>query len=205
MATEQTGWKRKIGAAVLIAGGFAALNAWWVPSLILLPAGLVFMWPITAWWRLLVYGALGGLFAGALVLAPGFRLSMRVVALLDPRRTPDLTLDGTLFILIAIGGLAGLAFGVLGAVGRFGWSLSARTAWLAPAGLVMLFLLLDDELRGELFELGAGPWVNIPMFSVVAAAYGWVVMRVVSRLDSRRRTRRRTPVLSEISGSGSVG
>ena len=116
----------------------------------------------------------------ALAAATGFVLSTT---------SPELPGTESLTLEDAVDTVAILLFGVLGAVARFGWSLSDRYAWAVPGGLVMLLLLLNDDLRGELFELGAGPWMNIPMFTVVAAVYGWVTMRVVARLDSRRRAK----------------
>ena len=163
------------------------------------------MWSVPGWWRTLLYGAIGGLAAGIVVLAPGFRLAMRLVAILDPNRVTELTTEGTLFVFLAVGGLLGVSVGVLGAVGRLGWSIGAARAWILPAFLVMLTLLVNDGLRAELFELGAGPWVNIPMFAVVSSGYGWLAMRIVARLESRRTPSYRASSLAGSRGRGLVG
>jgi hypothetical protein len=95
-----------------------------------------------------------------------------------------------MFILVIIGALIGLIFGILGSLTRTGWSMNPTRAWVVPAFLVMLLLIAAEETRTELFTLGAGPWVNIPMFTGVAVAYGWGVMAVVTRLESRREAKR---------------
>jgi len=51
---------------------------------------------------------------------------------------------------------------------------------------VMLMIGLDSELLGEIVELGAGPWLNIPMFGAVALGYGALWTRLVARLEMRR-------------------
>lgn len=192
---NSTGWKSRLGTAALVVAGFTAFNAWWVVSTVLLGAGVVLLRSVPGWWRSIPYGAVGGLAAGVLILAPGFRLAMRVVALLEPQTT-GLSLGGSLVILLAVGGLLGISFGVLGALARFGWPVLGTNAWAVPAGLVMLILLFNDDLRGELFDLGAGAWMNIPMFGLVAAVYGWLAMRVVARFDSRPKGSQPEPSLS---------
>jgi hypothetical protein len=111
---------------------------------------------------------------------------MRVVAILDPVRSPEFTLDGTLFIFIGVGGMMGGVFGLVGNIARGGFGIPSGAAGLVPALLVMLMIGLDGELRSEIVELGAGPWLNIPMFGVVAAGYGALWIRVVTRLERMR-------------------
>jgi hypothetical protein len=84
----------------------------------------------------------------------------------------------------------GTIFGMLSSFIRSGWSIKSGVAWALPASFVMLMLLATEEFRTELFTLGAGPWVNIPLFAAVAVGYGWVAMGIVARLESRRETKR---------------
>jgi hypothetical protein len=49
----------------------------------------------------------------------------------------------------------------------------------------MLMIGLDSELRSEIVGLGAGPWLNIPMFGAAAVGYGALWTRVVTRLEMR--------------------
>ena len=111
---------------------------------------------------------------------------MRVVAILDPVRTPEFTVGGTIFIIIGVGVMMGGMFGVIGNIARVGFNIPSRGAGLVPAVLVMLLIGLDSELRSEIVELGAGPWLNIPMFGAVAVGYGALWTRVVTRLERRR-------------------
>lgn len=178
-------WKPRLATVALTIGALGTLSLGLTPSILPLVVGLGLVWYVPGWWRAILYGAIGGLVAGILVLGPGLRLAMRVVAILDPVRQAEFTLEGTLFILVMIGGLFGLTLGVLGALTRAGWSTKPGVAWTVPAFFVMLMLMVTEEFRTELLTLGAGPWVNIPMFSAVAGAYGWVAMRIVGRLESR--------------------
>jgi hypothetical protein len=132
-----------------------------------------------------LHGAIGGGAAGLLVLGPGLRIAMRVVAILDPVRSPELTVGGTMFIIIGVGVVMGGIIGVIGNVARGGFGIPSGAAGLVPALLVVLMIGLDSELRTEIVELGAGPWLNIPMFGAVAVGYGALWTRVVTRLELR--------------------
>jgi hypothetical protein len=111
---------------------------------------------------------------------------MRVVAVVDPVRSPEFTFGGTMFIIIGIGAVMGGIFGVLGNVARIGFNIPTRAAGLVPALLVVTMIGLDSELRGEIIELGIGPWLNIPMFGAVAIGYGAVWALAVARFERRR-------------------
>lgn len=115
---------------------------------------------------------------------------MRVVAIIDPVRSPEFTVGGTMFIIIGVGVIMGGILGVIGNIARSGFDIPSRWAGLVPAVLVMLMIGLDSELRGEIVELGAGPWFNIPMFGAVAVGYGTVWIWIVHRLEMRRIERR---------------
>jgi hypothetical protein len=192
-------WKPALGALFLIAAIPLAvselLGPVWSMAVVLIGIGAGWLL-VPGFWRSSLYGAIGGVVAGLLVLGPGLRIAMRVVAILDPVRTPEFTVGGTMFIMIGVGVMTGGIFGVIGNIARDGFNIPSRAAGLVPAALVMLMLGLDSELRSEIVELGAGPWLNIPMFGAVAVGYGALWIRVVTRLERRRieKTERPTAV-----------
>jgi hypothetical protein len=147
-------------------------------------------WLVPGFWRVALNGIIGGVIAGLIILGPGLRAAMRLVAILDPVRTPEFTLDGTMFLIVLVGGGMGGIFGVAGAMLRTGFGLRLPTAGLIPALLVMAIIAFSSDLRAELLGLGAGPWVNIPLFGGVALAYGLATMRIVSGLERRRKQRK---------------
>ena len=190
-------WKPALGALLVIAAIPLAvselLGPVWSMAVILMGIGAGWLL-VPGFWRSLLTGAIGGVVAGLLVLGPGLRIAMRVVAILDPVRTPEFTVGGTIFIIIGVGVMMGGIFGVIGNIARVGFNIPSRGAGLVPAVLVMLLIGLDSELRSEIVELGAGPWLNIPMFGAVAVGYGALWTRVVTRLERRRieKTERHT-------------
>ena len=192
-------WKPALGALLVIAAIPLAvselLGPVWSMAVILMGIGAGWLL-VPGFWRSLLTGAIGGVVAGLLVLGPGLRIAMRVVAILDPVRTPEFTVGGTIFIIIGVGVMMGGIFGVIGNIARVGFNIPSRGAGLVPAVLVMLLIGLDSELRSEIVELGAGPWLNIPMFGAVAVGYGALWTRVVTRLERRRieKTERHTTV-----------
>jgi len=181
-------WKPALGALLFIAAIPIAVSELLGPvwSMAVIVFGIGAGWLLVpGFWRSSLHGAVGGVAAGVLVLGPGFRIAMRVVAILDPVRSPEFTVGGTMFIIIGIGGVMGGIFGVIGNVLREGFNVPARGAGLVPALLVMLMIGLDSELRNEIVGLGAGPWLNVPMFGAVALAYGALWTWVVIRLEMR--------------------
>ena len=158
--------------------------------LILTGVGLAW-WLVPRFWPSVLFGAIAGVVSGVLILGVGLRLAMRVVAILDPFRIPEFTVGGTMFILIGIGGIFGGVIGILANLARRGLLLrSMFTVAVLPAAGAMGLLFLDDEIRGELFELGAGAWVNIPMFGLVAVLYGIGVAAVALSLEERSAAKR---------------
>lgn len=148
-------------------------------------------WLVPRFWRSVLFGAVGGVVSGILILGVGFRVAMRVVAILDPIRVPEFSIDGTMFILIGIGGVFGGIMAILGNLARRGLRLtSAVTAGILPAAGALSLLFADTEIRQELFELGAGAWVNIPMFGLVAILYGIGAGAVTNRLERRSAQKR---------------
>jgi hypothetical protein len=182
-------WKPALGALLFLAAipvaGSEQLGPAWSMAAFLIGIGAAWLL-IPGFWRSSLHGAIGGVIAGLLVLGPGLRIAMRVVAIFDPIRSPEFTVGGTMFIMVFIGVILGGIFGLLGNVARRGFGIPPRAAGLFPALLVMLMIGLDSELRGEIVELGAGPWLNIPMFGAVAVGYGALWTRVVTRVEMRR-------------------
>jgi hypothetical protein len=159
-----------------------------VPSVIIAVASLGFAWwLIPHFWPTFLRGAAAGAIAGVLILGPGLRIAMRVVAIVDPVRRPEFTIEGTMFILVGIGVIFGGLFGAVTAPIQDAFDMDWRMAAVLPAALVMALILSADDLRAELFELGAGGWMNLPVFAGVALAYGLVATRIIHRLTTRRR------------------
>lgn len=143
---------------------------------------------VPRFWRMLVGGLVGGAIAGLLILGPGFRIAMRVVALMDPTRAPEFTLGGTLFIVVffgaAIGAIQGLTSHALRRMLNIGSSVLAGSL----VGLFMIGQLafFTEGTSDEVFELGAGALVNIPLFGTITVAYGIAMMALAERLEHWR-------------------
>lgn len=204
-------WKAAIGTLLFLAAipvaGSEQLGPVWSIALLVIGVGAVWL-VIPGFWRSIFHGAIGGVVAGLLVLGPGLRLAMRVVAVLDPVRSPEFTVPGTILIIVFIGVIMGGIFGLFGNVARRGFGIPPRVAGLVPALLVVLMIGLDNELRGEIVELGVGPWLNIPMFGAVALGYGALWTRVVTRFEMRRvekKARRGTAEDATMTVSNPIG
>lgn len=181
-------WKPAVGALISIAAiplaASEVLGPVWSLAVVLVGIGAGWLL-VPGFWRSSLHGAIGGVAAGLLVLGPGLRVAMRVVAIIDPVRSPEFTIDGTVFIMV-LGGMMGGTFGVVGNIVRNAFNVPSRGTSLLVAVQVMLMIGLSSELRGEIVELGAGPWLNIPMFGAVAIGYGALWIRVVTRIERRR-------------------
>lgn len=163
------------------------------PALLLLSMGAAWRY-MPRFWTTLVRGLVGGAIAGVLILGPGFRIAMRVVSIMDPIRPAEFTMEGTMFIVIFVGAMLG---GVLGACGLLvRTALGVRSSAVAGVGLgvatIGLLLLAPGDIRTEFFELGGGPWVNIPMFGAFAVSYGIAAMAIADRLRRPGRVRGRS-------------
>jgi hypothetical protein len=153
---------------------------------LLVVAAALAWWLTDGFWKTVAFGLAGGVIAGLLIMGPGFRVAMRVVAIMDPIRTPEFSVGGTGFIIVGIGGILGGVMGILGNLIRKAASIaSAVVAGVLLGAFEMTILLTDSGLREEFFELGGGPWVNIPMFAVFAFGYGIAAMTIADRLDHR--------------------
>ena len=156
-------------------------------SLPLLVLTMTLAWRFTdGFLRTVGYGFVGGAVAGLLIMGPGFRLAMRVVAIMDPTTTPEFSFGGTLFIIVGIGGIFGAIFGAIGNVIRKSVPVpSVVVAGIVLAVVDMTMLLGDPGLREEFFGLGAGPWLNIPLFGVFVVGYGIAAMTIAGGLERK--------------------
>jgi len=168
-----------------------------VIGLPLLALTVGFAWRFTdRFWKTVAFGLVGGVIAGVLIMGPGFRLAMRVVAIMEPTKTLEFSVGGTLFIIVGIGGILGGILAMAGNLIRRATSIgSSIGAGVVLAALVMTMLLVDSELRAEFFELGGGPWINIPMFGLIALGYGISAMATAEYME--RQAADRNPTVTE--------
>ncbi len=167
-----------VGLTVPVAIGVGSLVGSPVVALAIVAAALTVGWRmVPGFWRTVGRGIAAGAVAGVLVLGPGFRLAMRLVAIIEPLRRPEFTLEGTAFIVIVIG----LVFGAITGgwttlvASSLGVSRGIGTGVITVAAFAQLFS--SSEVLAELGELGAGPWMNVPMFLGITALYGYLTDR----------------------------
>ncbi len=184
----QRWWLASVAVTIVVSGLTSILlgGPLWVLSVVAIGVGWRY---IPGFWRTVGFGLLGGAIAGVAVLGPGFRLSMRVVAILDPIRNVEFTLGGTLFIVIGVGLIIGGVFGLAAALLRRAFELPGRVMAVGMTAVIMGLLLADTGLRSEFVDLGAGPWLNIPMFGAVVFCYAIVANRLIDRFAQRKAAR----------------
>lgn len=159
-----------------------------VGGLIALSAILMGIVWVPGFLRSILRGAIAGGIAGVLVLGPGMRLAMRIVALMEPARPTEFTIGGTLFIIMFIGGIVGALVGAHARVtaDSIGWHRGG--AQLLAFAVVSVLLFSDSEIRSELVDLGAGPFVNLALFVLVFGGYA----EIFDRLSRWRRPSEQT-------------
>lgn len=168
----------------MVAGGFSYLIFMMLLVVAGLAAGIAWRW-IPGFWKTVASGAAGGALAGLVILAPGFRVAMRMVAIMDPSRSPEFSFSGTIFIMIMVGVVMGGLLGTAGILINRTTNIRSLTAGGGLLGLLTVGVLLGNSgLRGELINLGTGLWINLAMFGIVAIAYGIATMKVAARLGS---------------------
>ena len=157
----------------------------------LLLVAVLLAWRFTeGFWKTVAFGLVGGVIAGALIMGPGFRLAMRVVAIMEPTRTPEFSVGGTLFIIIGIGAIFGGVFAMAANLIRRAIPItSSIAAGVVLSVLVMTMLLIEADLRAEFTDLGAGPWVNIPMFAIFVFGYGIAAMAIADYMEKQAASR----------------
>lgn len=124
---------------------------------------------ISGFWRKVGAGMGSGALAGLVLLGPGLRLAMRVVAITDPALRPEFTLEGTMFIVVFAGALMGAIFGP--SIALVAGLTGPRALGGIFAGVGLVAFSLSPDLREELFQLGAGAWMNLPIFGSVFFGY----------------------------------
>ena len=157
----------------------------------LLLVAVLLAWRFTeGFWKTVAFGLVGGVIAGALIMGPGLRLAMRVVAIMEPTRTPEFSVGGTLFIIIGIGAIFGGVFAMAANLIRRAIPItSSIAAGVGLSVLVMTMLLIEADLRAEFTDLGAGPWVNIPMFATFVFGYGIAALAIADYMEKQAASR----------------
>jgi hypothetical protein len=185
----------------MVAGGFSYLVFTVLLVVTFVMAGIVWRW-IPGFWRTVASGAAGGALAGLVILAPGFRLAMRMVAIMDPVRRPEFSLGGTIFIMIMVGVLMGGLLGITGVLITRAANIRSAKAAGGLLGLLTVGVLVGNSgLRGELVGLGAGLWLNLAMFGSVAIVYGIAALKVTARFDLNQVNRVTPPASNEMASS----
>ena len=160
------------GPAALFVGDLILVP---ITALAIVGAGFVIGWRyVPGFWRTLFRAAIAGGLAGVLVLGPGYRLAMRVVAILDEATTPEFTLGGTMFLIVGIGVIFGAITTVFVTIVTKTFDAPKVVAVTLLTAVVIGTLFLDSEIFRELTELGAGPILNVPMFLGVTVAWAWL-------------------------------
>lgn len=196
-------WKAKAAASAVLIGSYMGTNDILGAELglVLLLGAAVAAWRfVDGFWRIAISGFVGGAIAGLLILGPGFRLAMRAVAMMDPVHPEEFTLGGTLFIVVGIGAILGGVQGVTAHLARraFGMSSAVLAGSILAAMQMTMLTFFSGDLSRELFDLGVSPWINIPLFGLVAWGYGVAAMAVADRAEEamfsgRRRAREKVP------------
>lgn len=149
-----------------------------IGALAIVGGGLAIGWKyVPDFWRTLFRAAIAGGLAGILVLGPGYRLAMRIVAILDESMTPEFTIGGTMFLIVGIGAMFG---GITATwVTLITKTYAARRAVAVTVLTVVVIgtLFVDSEVFRELTELGLGPVLNVPMFLGVTVGWAWLADR----------------------------
>lgn len=151
------------------------------PLVILMTIGAFVVVPRFA--RIQVSGMVGGVVTGLVVLGVGLRLAMRLVVLADDVREPVLTSET--FVIIFFGAVVGLMMGPVIAVSQRLWAPSNALIGAVVAVASMSIFLISPDLRTELFNDGAGPLLNIPLFTATFFAFGASANEVISRIERR--------------------
>ena len=169
------------------------------------------LWPLGRLVRAMGIGVLAGLAAGFLAGGIGSRLAMRISAIAagpamrgtfteNGNRVGEITLDGTLFLLVFNGPIVGL-FGGLVYVALRPW-LPRSTRWrgLAFGALLLaVFGAVIIDADNIDFRLFGPPLLNVGMFAALFVLFGLIAAPLADRADRafpavppRRRPRLRT-------------
>lgn len=158
----------------------------WRLSLVILAAtSAVASWLTHDLWTQITLGFVGGALAGLVILGPGWRVVMRVVAIMDRAQDPEFSIGGTT-LMILIGALIGGLMGIVGNLIRNAASIRSTLVSGIALGLVTTVSLLV-RFTEDLNTLGHGVWINLIMFGTVSILYGIPAIGLVDRLGSRMR------------------
>lgn len=190
-------WLRRLAALSVVASSFVAVGGpipEYVPLAVTLAAIYVLWRSVERFWRGVAGGLIGGVVAGVLILGPGFRLAMRAVAVMDPFRSPEFSIGGTLLIVIGIGAIMGAIAGSTFQVFRRAWPINSAVFGGGILALVEMISLVffSGELSEEFFSLGISPWINIPMFGVVMLGFGVAAMAMADLAEQKMFPKRHT-------------
>lgn len=154
--------------------------------------------------RVWVAGMLAGTVIGIVVLGTTLRIAMRIAAILDPIRRTEFTGE-TLFVLF-VGGFLGAWLGVMASIAERLWRPRVVPVGVVVGVLGITQFLSSEGTRDEIFGLGAGPLVNIPMFFLCFALFGWAVAPVITWLHRRlpRTPGRQLEEIDETAGAAAV-
>jgi len=149
-----------------------------IGAVAIVAAGVAIGWKyVPGFWRTLFRAAIAGGLAGVLVLGPGYRLAMRIVAILDDATTPEFTIGGTMFLIVGIGLMFGGITTTWVTIVTKTFEVRRSVAVSVLSLVVVGTLFLDSEVFSELTDLGLGAIVNVPMFLGITLAWAWVADR----------------------------
>ena len=169
------------------------------------------LWPLGRLVRAMGIGVLAGLAAGFLAGGVGSRLAMRISAIAagpdqqgvlteNGNRVGEITLDGTLFLLLFGGVFAGLVGGLVYIAVQPWLPRSSRWRGLA-FGVLLLAVFGFVVIEGDNFDFHrfGPPLLNVGMFATLFVLFGLVAAPLADRADRafpavppRRRPRLRT-------------
>lgn len=141
---------------------------------------------IPRFWRTLGGSLVAGALAGIVVLGPAMRIVMRLVAIAEPTQSPEFSIGGTVGIVVVIGAMFGAIIGVGLVFAQKGLELARFWVSVISGGALIGALAIIPDIRAELFELGLGAGMNIPLFGLAGFAYGWVDQAVFTKFRFAR-------------------
>lgn len=146
--------------------------------------------------KALAVGALTGLTLGVLVVGPGGRLAMRLMAATSPdaqgRLTEagevigDITLEGTIGFFIFVGLPFGLAAGLVYVLVARAFPSGLLGGAVFAAALLVLFSTRLEPLRADNrdFDLVGPGWLAVAAFGALAIGTGLVAAPIAGRIDA---------------------
>ncbi|WP_157623348.1 hypothetical protein [Terrabacter sp. Root85] len=144
---------------------------------------------------LLSVGLLAGMVIGVLVLGPAARLAMRLIAAASPPQAQgadttfgatvgEITVGGTLFLVVGFGLLSGVAVGLVYVFAAFVLPRGMLGGVIFGAVLLVLFASRIDPLRAanQDFEIVGPGWLSVVTFTSLALTTGALTAPVAGRI-----------------------